>query len=62
MMVLHREMPLYSVFNELLPKSLLSLSKTFLIPDYRRDCRRFENSSRLAAGLKQVQSADLPLR
>jgi hypothetical protein len=47
--------------NGLLPKDIFAESKTFF--DKAKACaRRFENSSRLNAGLKQVQSAFLALR
>jgi hypothetical protein len=50
-----------SLFNGLLPEQIFAGSKTFFTKS--KACfRRFENSSRLTAGLKQVQSAFLALR
>lgn len=47
-----------SPIKGLLPKDIFAESKTFF--DKSKACsRRFENSSRLSAGLKQVQSAFL---
>jgi hypothetical protein len=47
--------------DRLLLKDIFAESKTFF--DKSKACsRRFENSSRLSAGIKQVQSAFLPLR
>jgi hypothetical protein len=49
------------VLDGLLPKQIFAGSRTFF--DKSKACSRcFENSSRLTAGLKQVQSAFLALR